>query len=111
MQAAHQAPARDFGHDVAQAVVGVTGSGGVVKGQERTGERLKQKQEKGHAAEHLMPAAGRRNLFVQEIADGGLDPGAVIEPDLRPFLPLHDFWSCDPCNAPSSSFPFSIFVS
>ena len=103
MQAADQAAASDFGEDVAQAVIGVAGRGRVVKCQQRAGERLYQKEEDGDAAEDLMPAAGGRNLFVQKVADGGLDARAMIQP-------AHTF-SFDECRGPSSSLPFSTLVS
>ena len=69
VQAAHQAPAGEFGQDVAQAVVGVAGSGRVIEGQQRAGEGLHQEQEHRDAAEHLVPAARRRNLLVEKLPD------------------------------------------
>ena len=111
MQAAHQPPAGDLGQDVAQAVVGIAGRGRVVEGQQRAGEGLHQKQEQRHAAEHLMPAARRRNLLVEEIADRGLDARAVIEPDRAAAPSASCFWPAIRAARPSSSLPFSILVS
>src|SRR5690349_15067642 len=80
VQPADQPAACELGENVAQAVVSLARRGRVVEGQQRAGEGLGQEQKDGHAAEDMTPAARCRNLLVEEIADGRLHAGAMVEP-------------------------------
>src|ERR1019366_7088286 len=96
--------------DVAQAVVGVARGGRVVEGQQRARECLHQEEKHGDAAEDLVPAAGCRNFFVEELADRTLDAGAMLHPFVDPPDAVsHDLFSAGPCSLPSNSLlPFSL---
>src|ERR1019366_8446660 len=107
-----EAAASQFGQDVAQAVIGVAWRRRIIDGQQHPGERLYQEQKHSHAAEHLAPAARRGNLFGEEVARGGLNPGAMVQPvgQSLPML-LHAGLPEDGRRLPSSNLPPWIFVS
>src|SRR5262249_14280612 len=105
MEAAHQASGGELGEDVAKAVVCVTWRGRVVERQEGSGEGLGQEQEHRHAAEDLVPAARGGDVFVEKLADGGLDSSAMVQPlaDAVPTL-SHPTDSLGFSSLPSWSF-------
>src|ERR1035438_7118771 len=111
MQPADEPAARNLRQDIAQAVVGFSGRGRVVEGQQDAGERLREEQEYRDAAEYLVPAARRRNLFIEELAHRRLHARAMFQPlPERSPAPLHDFFS-GVCNGPNHSFFPSTLVS
>src|SRR5690349_661499 len=70
----------EFGEDVLQAVVGLAGRGGVIHGEQNAGDHLGEKREHRNAAEDLVPTAGARDLFVEEVADERLEAGPLLHP-------------------------------
>src|SRR6266516_3659959 len=110
MEAADEPPAGQLGQDVAEAVIGVAGSRRVIEGEQRSGERLRQKQENRDAAEYLVPPARRRDLLVQKVPDGGVDARAVIDPVVEE-TPTALHAPSGLRRAPSSSFDPWTFTS
>src|SRR4051794_25305946 len=88
VQSAHQTASRNLGEDIAKAVVRLTRRGRVVKRQHDPGKKLDQDHEKSYAAKDLMPPAGRRNVFSEEVADTGRNTGPLIQPLNEPAEPL-----------------------
>ena len=112
VETADETTAGQLGEDVSQAVVGVAGGRRVVERQQDTGEGLDEEEEQRNAAENLAPTAGSGDLLVEEIADGGLDPGAVVEPLGDPGADgSHALPSVDSRSLPSRSLFLSTLVS
>ena len=80
MQAPNHAAPGDFSDDVLQTVVGLAGRGRVVKRQQDPGEYLRHEKEEGNAAENLVPAAGRRDVFIKKALDSSLYAGTMFQP-------------------------------
>ena len=72
MEPANQPARCQFGEDVSHAVIGIARRRRVVERQQGARKCLGHEQEDRHAPEHLVPPAGGRDLFIEELADSGL---------------------------------------
>ena len=113
VQAAHEPSRGDLGQDIAKAAISVAGRRRVVERQHDAGEELDQDQEQRHAAEYLMPAAGGRDLFVQEISEAryaGRCAGQLLRLNRRVFFAYGQACGADCFSSPICRRLFSIFV-